>query len=102
MIATAAIAPITSSPEPSANSPPISLRLSAPRLLLSDVVSAIVVLSLGAVPQSPNMAPRGEAITLALDGKEVRFSSPNRVVFPARGHTKLDPCNYYLAVADAC
>src|SRR5947207_7992424 len=48
------------------------------------------------------MAPRGEAITLDLDGKEVRFSSPNRVVFPARGHTKLDLCNYYLAVADAC
>jgi DNA ligase D-like protein (predicted polymerase) len=24
------------------------------------------------------------------------------VVFPARGHTKLDLCNYYLAVADAC
>ena len=48
------------------------------------------------------MATRGEAITLDLDGKEVRFSSPGRVVFPARGHTKLDLCNYYLAVADAC
>src|SRR3954449_10585286 len=48
------------------------------------------------------MAPRGEAITLDLDGKEIRFSSPGRVVFPARGHTKLDLCNYYLAVADAC
>ena len=30
----------------------------------------------------------------------VRLSSPNRVYFPARGWTKLDLANYYLAVGD--
>jgi bifunctional non-homologous end joining protein LigD len=43
-----------------------------------------------------------ESITLELDGHEVRFTSPSKVVFPERGHTKLDLLNYYLDVADAC
>ena len=46
--------------------------------------------------------PEREAITLDLDGHEVRFTSPSKVVFPERGHTKLDLLEYYLAVADAC
>ncbi|TMK67499.1 MAG: ATP-dependent DNA ligase [Actinobacteria bacterium] len=41
-------------------------------------------------------------MTLDLDGHEVRFTSPSKVVFPERGHTKLDLLEYYLAVADAC
>ena len=47
------------------------------------------------------MAER-EHITLELDGHEVRFTSPSKVVFPKHGHTKLDLCNYYLDVADEC
>jgi len=43
-----------------------------------------------------------EHITLELDGREVRFTSPSKVVFPKHGHTKLDLLNYYLAVADPC
>ncbi|MBA2343051.1 MAG: ATP-dependent DNA ligase, partial [Thermoleophilaceae bacterium] len=43
-----------------------------------------------------------ERITLELDGHEVGFSSPGRVIFPERGHTKLDLWKYYDAVADAC
>lgn len=39
---------------------------------------------------------------LDLDGHEVRFSNPDKVFFPKHGHTKLDLCEYYLAVADAC
>ena len=46
--------------------------------------------------------PEKELITLELDGHEVRFTSPSKVVFPEPGHTKLDLCNYYLDVADAC
>jgi len=42
----------------------------------------------------------GEAITLVVDGKEVRVSSPNKVFFSERGETKLDLIEYYLAVAE--
>ena len=33
-------------------------------------------------------------------GREVRISSPDRVVFPARGETKLDLARYYLSVEE--
>jgi bifunctional non-homologous end joining protein LigD len=46
--------------------------------------------------------PAREATTLDLDGHEVRFTSPGKLVFPERGHTKLDLLEYYLAVADEC
>ena len=46
--------------------------------------------------------PEREHITLELDGHEVRLTSPSKVVFPKHGHTKLDLCDYYLDVADAC
>jgi bifunctional non-homologous end joining protein LigD len=46
--------------------------------------------------------PKREEITLELDGHEVRFTSPSKVVFPERGHTKKDLLDYYLAVADEC
>ncbi|MGN6442704.1 MAG: non-homologous end-joining DNA ligase [Arthrobacter sp.] len=37
---------------------------------------------------------------LEIDGIEVRISSPDKVVFPEPGLTKLDLVQYYLAVAD--
>ncbi|MFD4422970.1 non-homologous end-joining DNA ligase [Agromyces sp. NPDC058484] len=37
---------------------------------------------------------------LEIDGREVRVSNPDKVVFPEPGLTKLDLVNYYLAVAD--
>src|SRR3954447_5552409 len=48
----------------------------------------------------PNTAR--EQVVLDLDGHEVSFSNPDKVFFPKRGHTKLDLCQYYLDVADAC
>lgn len=39
--------------------------------------------------------------TLELDGREVRLSNPDKVFFAEAGITKLDLCEYYLAVADA-
>jgi bifunctional non-homologous end joining protein LigD len=46
--------------------------------------------------------PAREVTTLDLDGHEVRFTSPSKIVFGERGHTKLDLLEYYLAVADPC
>ena len=43
-----------------------------------------------------------DQVVLDLDGHEVNFSNPDKVFFPKRGHTKLDLCQYYLDVADAC
>ncbi len=42
-----------------------------------------------------------EALTIEAAGREVRLSNPDKVFFPKPGYTKLDVCNYYLAVADA-
>ena len=41
-----------------------------------------------------------EYTTLEVAGREVRISSPGRVVFPQAGHTKLDLVHYYLEVAE--
>ncbi len=38
--------------------------------------------------------------TIDVDGVEVRISSPDKIVFPEPGLTKLDIVRYYLAVAD--
>ncbi|MEX0152284.1 DNA polymerase domain-containing protein [Microbacterium sp. LMI1-1-1.1] len=46
---------------------------------------------------SPTKTP---AETLDVDGHEVRVTSPDRVVFPEPGLTKLDLVRYYLSVAD--
>ncbi|KAA9157140.1 DNA polymerase domain-containing protein [Microbacterium lushaniae] len=46
---------------------------------------------------SPSKSP---AETLEVEGHEVRITSPDRVVFPEPGLTKLDIVRYYLAVAD--
>jgi DNA primase len=37
---------------------------------------------------------------LDVAGRKVRITSPGKVVFPARGETKLDLARYYLAVAE--
>ncbi len=44
------------------------------------------------------MAPATPAIELDVDGRAVRVSNPDKVYFSARGETKLDLVNYYLAV----
>ncbi len=46
---------------------------------------------------SPSKTP-AEILTIA--GNEVRISSPDKMVFPEPGVTKLDLVRYYLAVAD--
>lgn len=46
---------------------------------------------------NPSKAP---ARILDIAGAEVRVSSPDKVVFPGPGLTKLDLVNYYLSVAD--
>jgi DNA ligase D len=38
--------------------------------------------------------------TLEVAGREVTITHPDKVIFPADGHTKLDLVNYYLAVAE--
>lgn len=45
------------------------------------------------------MAKKDDAITLEVDGHEVRLSSPDKIVFPEPGITKRDLAEYYLAVA---
>ena len=42
----------------------------------------------------------GSALELEVGDRTVRLSNPDRVYFPARGETKLDLANYYLAVGD--
>ena len=43
---------------------------------------------------------RSPAVELEVGERTVRISNPDRVYFPARGATKLDLVNYYLAVGD--
>lgn len=42
----------------------------------------------------------GEPVELVADGRPVQITSPNRVLFPKLGLTKLDLANYYLAVGE--
>ena len=44
------------------------------------------------------MATRKEVLEVA--GREVTITNPDKVYFPAAGHTKLDLVQYYVAVAD--
>jgi bifunctional non-homologous end joining protein LigD len=46
------------------------------------------------------MAKKDDAAVVEASGREVRVSSPTKVVFPEVGLTKLDLVQYYLAVAD--
>jgi DNA ligase D len=41
-----------------------------------------------------------DAVELEVGDRKVRISSPDRVVFPKRGFTKLDVAQYYLAAGD--
>ncbi len=42
----------------------------------------------------------GPSLELEIAGRTVRLSNPDRVYFPARGETKLDLAQYYVAVSD--
>ena len=42
----------------------------------------------------------GEPVDFEVDGHTVTISSPEKVMFPERGETKLDLANYYVAVGD--
>lgn len=46
------------------------------------------------------MASAAPAVELDAAGRTVRFTSPDRVVFPGRGITKLQVVEYFLAVGD--
>ncbi|QIK65384.1 ATP-dependent DNA ligase [Nocardioides sp. HDW12B] len=46
------------------------------------------------------MATSSPAVEIEIDDRVVRVSNPDRVYFPARGETKLDLVEYYLAVSD--
>ena len=49
---------------------------------------------------TPSAKDKSPAIELEIDDKVVRVTNPDRVYFPARGETKLDLAEYYLAVGD--
>jgi len=46
------------------------------------------------------MATKGERELLVVDDRDVWISNLRKVLFPERGHTKLDLVRYYLAVAE--
>jgi len=41
-----------------------------------------------------------KSLILEVAGREVTITSPDKLIFPSGGHTKLDLVRYYLAVAD--
>lgn len=43
--------------------------------------------------------PKGEVEVIEVAGRAVRITNPGKVVFAARGETKLDLARYYLAIA---
>jgi DNA ligase D-like protein (predicted polymerase) len=45
--------------------------------------------------------PDAEHVVLEVSGRSVRISKPEKVFFPARGHTKLDLANYYIECEQA-
>src|SRR5512135_2968618 len=53
-----------------------------------------------AVHARNRMPAREEHESIDIGGREVIVSNPRKVLFPARGHTKLDLVRYYLAVAE--
>ncbi len=46
------------------------------------------------------MAAHSEREILTIAGREIAISNPGKVLFPERGHTKLDLARYYVAVAE--
>ncbi len=55
---------------------------------------------LDSTAQPGKAAPVVTPEVLELSGREVVITSPDKVVFPDAGHTKLDLVRYYLSVAD--
>jgi bifunctional non-homologous end joining protein LigD len=45
------------------------------------------------------MPSRPDHELLIIDGREIAISNPRKVLFPERGHTKLDLARYYIAVS---
>ena len=43
-----------------------------------------------------------EATSVEIDGEQVRITSPDRVVFPRQGWTKLDVVNHFRTVSEGC
>ena len=43
----------------------------------------------------------GAPVDIDVDGRTVTITSPDKVMFPERGETKLDLANYYVAIGDA-
>src|SRR3954469_21135658 len=41
-----------------------------------------------------------DAVVLDVSGREITISSPSKVFFPARGDTKLDLVNFYIAIGE--
>src|SRR5437763_272920 len=62
----------------------------------------ISFLSIGVASLRTKALPKWLAIvtTIAVGDRTVKITNPDRVYFPARGETKLDLANYYIAVAD--
>jgi DNA ligase D len=46
-------------------------------------------------------AKHGDPVDIEVDGQTVTISSPDKVMFPERGETKLDLARHYVAVGDA-
>ena len=46
------------------------------------------------------VSPNGEPVQVLVANREVRLTSPQKVIFERRQETKLDLVNYYLAVGD--
>jgi len=42
--------------------------------------------------------PRGDHVDVELSGRTVRVTSPDKVMFPERGETKLDLVRYYESI----
>ena len=53
-----------------------------------------------AVRYDPAVASAANKAVLEVAGREVAVSNPDKIYFPRSGHSKLDLCRYYLAVAE--
>jgi DNA ligase D len=54
----------------------------------------------GRTTGADRVASKAPSVEVEVDDRVVRVSNPDRVYFPARGETKLDLVEYYLAVGD--
>ena len=56
--------------------------------------------SAGTVGVMAKAAEHGAPVPIEVAGRVVEISSPDKVMFPERGETKLDLANYYVAVGE--